>query len=933
MVGIASLVCIGSLIGLLGCDASPAERLAEAGHLVTRQDLTAALIQLKSLVQDEPDSAEARLLLGQVLLDGGDPVAAKIELQRALTLGLPAARVAPALARSLLALAENAKLLDQFGSLLPEDPPARADLKSSVAQAQATLGDLGAAHTSLRTALQAVPDHEPALLLQARLAAVAGDMPAAVAQINALLARDPKSAAGWLLKGDLLGRLQADPAPALQAYRQSQALRPGHPDAYVSLIALHLARGETEAARHQFDALRRALPEHPQTLFYGGQLALASGDLAQARDVFQRLLRAAPEHPQLLLSAGAVELQLKAPAQAEVLLSKALLVEPDAVPTRRLLAQCQLALGQPAKALVVLEPLLDLGSGSGTAIGADAAALALAAQAQMVLGKGAAAAALFEQAARLKPDDTRLRTALAMSRLANGQRDQAISELQAAAASDTGTSADLALVSAQMQLKHYDAALAAIAALERKQPDTALAPHLRGQVQLLRANTAAARQSFEQAVARDGRYFPPVAALAQLDLADQKPEAAHARYRALLLADPHNPGAHLALAALAAVTGAPREEVTGLLEEAVKANPTDLAPRLALIDHHLASFNPKAAGLAAQAALARMPDQFELLGRLGRCQLAASENQQAIITYSRMVTLQPNTPAGYLGQAEAQLAADDLSAAAKTVRRAIDLVPGGWLPAQRLGIQVALRQKQPAAALALAREVQQQRPEQAIGLVLEAEIELQQQRWDAAVPLLRKALTRDQPGPASVRLHHALLQAGKGGKASEAEAFASGWLKDHPKDAVFRFYLGDLAVARKDLPLAEQRYRAVLALQPGHALSLNNIAWLLLTQHQPGALAYAKRAAANAPNQPAVMDTLAQAYAAEGQVTQAIALQQRVLVLQPDNAFARLKLARYHAQANDKRQAKAELDRLAALGDRFAEQAEVTALRQSLGGR
>ena len=54
------------------------------------------------------------------------------------------------------------------------------------------------------------------------------------------------------------------------------------------------------------------------------------------------------------------------------------------------------------------------------------------------------------------------------------------------------------------------------------------------------------------------------------------------------------------------------------------------------------------------------------------------------------------------------------------------------------------------------------------------------------------------------------------------------------------------------------------------------------------------------------MNTLAQAYAADGQVTKAITLQQRVLVLQSDDAFARRKLARYPAQADDKRQAKTE---------------------------
>jgi hypothetical protein len=53
----------------------------------------------------------------------------------------------------------------------------------------------------------------------------------------------------------------------------------------------------------------------------------------------------------------------------------------------------------------------------------------------------------------------------------------------------------------------------------------------------------------------------------------------------------------------------------------------------------------------------------------------------------------------------------------------------------------------------------------------------------------------------------------------------------------------------------------------------------------------------------------------------------------PDDPSLRLNLARFYAQAGEKRLAKTELDRLAALGDRFARQDEVAVLSKSLGGR
>jgi cellulose synthase operon protein C len=125
----------------------------------------------------------------------------------------------------------------------------------------------------------------------------------------------------------------------------------------------------------------------------------------------------------------------------------------------------------------------------------------------------------------------------------------------------------------------------------------------------------------------------------------------------------------------------------------------------------------------------------------------------------------------------------------------------------------------------------------------------------------------------------------------------------------------------------------VLAIDPAHALSLNNVAWLLLAQKKPGALPLAQQAVQAAPDLPALRDTLAQALAADRQLPEALAMQKSALALQPDDPDLRLRLARLYAEANEKRLAKAELDRLAALGDRFPRQAEVAAVLKSLGGR
>lgn len=920
--GLALLLAVAC--GLAACGRSVDDRLGQVRTLIDKQDRAAALVSVKSLLQEKPNLGPARLLLGQLLLDRGDAAAATIELRRALELQVPQSEVLPSLARALLMGNQAALLVSQFAGTNLPDARAAAQLKTVLAEAQASLGNLDAARDSLGQALRAAPGFEPALLLQARVAAVAGDDAAALAQVDALLAQDPKSAEGWVLQGDLLGRRGADPAAITQAYQQALAVKPDHAAAHAALVHQRLARRDLAGARAQHAAMRQVLPHHPQTVLLDGQLALVQGDLPKARELFQLLLRSMPGNLALLQSAAMVELRLRAPAQAEVLLAKALQLAPGHANVRRLAAQAHLAQGQPVRALAVLDPLIGRGSAP------DVEALTLAAQAHLLAGDAAAASALFDRAAKLKPGDPAIRTAVALSRLQRGQADAALADLQQVASDDTtGTRADLALIAALMQRKALDAALQAIAGLARKLPDQPLPDQLRGQVLVHKRDLAAARSAFEQAVAKDAGYFPAVAALARLDVADQQPDTAKARFEALLKRNPRNGPAHLALAALGLRSGAGRDAVAAQLETGIRASPDDASLRLALVSHHLETTNAKAALAAAQAALAQLPDHVELLALQGQAQLMAGDHQQALVSFNRVVALQPKAPGGHLGLAETQIATNDLGAAQRSLKRALEPDPA-LLAAQRLQVLVALRQKQPDQALAVARQVQQQRPTLAAGHLLEGEVHIAAQRWPPAVAALRKAVAKADPQQAPARLHHALLRAGQ---TAEADALAASWRQSHPRDLLFLFYLGDEAMSRKDWAGAEARYRAVLAVNPDHALSLNNVAWLMMEQQKPGALALAERAVRASPDRPALRDTLAQALALDNQVPQALEMQKSALALRPDDPHLRLHLARLYARANEKKLAKAELDRLAALGDRFARQDEVAAVRKSLGGR
>ena len=228
----------------------------------------------------------------------------------------------------------------------------------------------------------------------------------------------------------------------------------------------------------------------------------------------------------------------------------------------------------------------------------------------------------------------------------------------------------------------------------------------------------------------------------------------------------------------------------------------------------------------------------------------------------------------------------------------------------------------------MARQIQQQRPTQDVGFLLEGGIEASRKQWDDALAVYRKGLKAapDSTELAS-RVHVALVTTKQ---PAAADKHVADWLKAHPKDAAFQFYLGDVALASRQLPQAEQRYREVLKLQPDNALALNNVAWLMATAKKPGSVELARKAVALLPDRPVIMDTLALALASEGQMPEAVTVMKKALALQDNNPQLRLNLAKLLVQAGDKPGAKTELEALAALGDKFPRQGEVAELLKTL---
>ncbi|HLO96503.1 MAG TPA: XrtA/PEP-CTERM system TPR-repeat protein PrsT [Burkholderiaceae bacterium] len=904
MLAISRTILAASLAAaLLGACGSktPEQHLSSAKAMLAKNDGKSAAIELKSALQGDPSMAEARFLLGTTLLAQGDPISARIELEKARELGYPADQLVPPLARVLFIYGEYEKVLSEFSRTQLDVPAAQADLMTTLAESALLLKRKEYAERFIQSALSLDAKQPRTLLVAANVAGYSGDYEVALQRVAQVLADEPKNAKAWLAKAEFLRFGLGRDAESVAAYEQALALDPKSVGANVGLSTFRLTKGELEAARKQVELMRKALPNHPQTHFVAALVALEVGDLKQANEESQAMLKLGPEDARFLHLAGAIAAQSGALLVAEKYLSQSLNQSADNPSARLLLAHTLLKAGEAGKALGALQPLMEQH-------GRSHAAMALAGQAYLMLGETGKAVDAFRKAVDLDPKDVRSKTALAVVDLEKGRVDEGLGALKGLAATDTtGYTADLALISALLSRGDSVGALHAIEQLQQKQPRLPDAPYLRGSIQLRAKQLAEARASFEQALQLAPGHFQSAIALAMLDVEAGRIADAINRFDAMVDKDPRNIRARMAAIELRVRAGASANDYEQLLLGAIKSSPDAAEPRLALIRHRMAQGDVKQGLQAAQEGQSAIPDSAEMLLALGQVQALSGDVNQAVSTLNKLVAKMPNSPDPYLRMAEVHGQVKDLTSAAQDLRRAMVLAPrNAEVIGKLVAVQVALGKFSDARAALKDMEVAG--VAKPVVLTAMGDVAYAQKAWADAVRNYRAALDLQRDDvTVAVKLHTVLVKAGQ---TADAARFASGWMSAHAKDAHFLSNLASQALQADKLSEAESLYKQVLVLEPRHSAALNNLAWLLLKSGKPGAVEYAQRAVQVRDDVDEYWDTLAMAHLAAKEPSRALEALRKAVQLNPASAAFRLHLAEALLAAGDKNGAKAELTKL-----------------------
>ncbi|GGC97206.1 XrtA/PEP-CTERM system TPR-repeat protein PrsT [Undibacterium terreum] len=886
--------------------------VSEAKQYQEKGDNKAAIIQLKNALQKDPNNAEARYMLAGIYNESGDPVSAEKELRKALSLGLSAEKGKAVLGKALLMQGQFQKALDETKI----DPGAKPDPAILTLRGNAYLaaGQFAESQKSFDEALKLQPNYVDGLIGLAKLAFAQKDIATAVKLAEQATTSNPKNADAWMFKGDV-ARSQGKPDDALASYAEALKLQPESVVAHLTRANVEIGQKKFTEAQADVDAAKKFAPGNIIVLYTQALLHFSQGKNAPALEALQQVQRGAPDYMPGVLLTGAVQFALGSYEQAEQALKKYLGANPNSLYAQKLMAGILVKSKQAKRALVFLEPALKQ-------YPQDTQLLAMAGEAAMQAKDYAKATEYFEKASAIAPQNAEFRTSLGMSKLGSGDNEKAIAELEKASDLDAKSpKAGILLLMTHLRLKEYDKAMAAANLLEKETPDNPLIYNLKGGIYLARKDKVKARESFEKALALQPTYFPAAANLANLDVSENKLDAAKKRFLNILDKDKKNEAAMLSLANIALAENN-NEEAKKWLEKANTDNPSSFQATQLLATHYLRMGDKQKALVFAKKAQVLNPTAPEFLGLLARAQQVTGDNQGALDSYSKIAAMLPESPAAQFSVVTPYLTLNKDAEALEAVKKTLRLDPN-FRDAQTALAMLEAKQGNFDLSLQTARQTQKQDPKSPRGYVTEGDILYGQKKYTPAIAAYEKGWALEKNPQILIKLHAAMFA---DGKIKEADARLNQWLKDQPNDNNVRMYLATylLATQKSKLPAIEQ-FQILLKAAPDNVVVLNNLAWAYDQEKDPKALGYAEKAYKLAPESAAVLDTYGWLLIQKEDVKTGLPLLKKAASLSPTAAEIRFHYAQALIKSGDKTGARSELEATIANGKGYAKLDEAKA--------
>ncbi|MEM7253020.1 MAG: XrtA/PEP-CTERM system TPR-repeat protein PrsT [Pseudomonadota bacterium] len=893
------------------------EHLSRARGFTAEDNVRAGIIEYQNAIQLEPGNLDARAELGVLQLRLGALGAALKELRQARRLGDRTPGLTLSIVRALLGSRRYKEALVELEAPEVANPQYAIDTSLLAAQAWVGLGEPDRGRELYESVLATNPEVASAEIGLARIYLDRGNEAEGLRRIARAMEIDPTYAPAHMQRGQVaLAQGQFDVAEA--SYAEAVRLDAWNVSARIGKARALVAQNALEAARDELHVLRKYAPGHTAVNFLRALVARRDFDNNRARSALSAVLRKNPEHYPSLLLLGSIQHESGELAAALSNLTRFVRAHPNHVYALRRLAGAQIELGLYEDAASKLVRVLEIEP-------RNLDVLSLLGQLYSEQSRYQLARDYFEQAVLLEPDDATLRTYLGMAELSVGDTERGISHLEVArAAAQDSLKSDVLLFFAKIKAGRTDDALVTARELVGERPYEAAFHNLLGIGLEATGDAKGAEVAYRKAFDLDSsdpaaalnlgrlkrfagdsegakrRYAavqegtepgsPPhvgaTIALAELAEEEGNAELARQQYASVLEFEEGNVPAAMGLAGLAEGAGNSAEAKV-VLELARARNPDALEPRLALIERYHRDKEWDALLPVAEEAQALIPRDPGVLRVLGEAYIRREALDKALGAYQQLVDVAPAVGDAHYRLGAVYVLKRELGTALGFFARALEL--DSKHIGARLGLgALSLTQQDISAAEGHLRRARQIGGDDHGTTVLEGDIHFAKGKLREAIRSYKRAETEKLSPAVVIKLHSAQRRVGK---TDEALATLDAWLDKHPTSIPILELAARAAIEEDRSEEAIDYFEKILSLQPQHARTLNNLAWMHFDLGDDRALEFAQRAWRVDEENPDYLFTLGWMTVTLGEVDLGLQYLRQAVRARPDDSNLRLRFA------------------------------------------
>ena len=860
-----------------------------------------AIVQLKDVLQLDPENIEARFLLGEIYLKSGDPASAEKELRRAALLDDELTRIAPLLLEAMLAQAKFDAIDQYLQSNSSEDPLLKSVFNVYEGFVALSRKQYQQAEAFFHEALATDPANAKAVLGLAGSKLTQSDSPAALKILTNHLKQTPDDVKALALRAAIFQQ-QGKSQQAEQDFLAILKIKPADYKARLGMVLLKVRQKKAAEALAHIGKLPENFKHSPIVDYMTAVALYIQNDLDKAEKHLQDVLKRVPDHLQSRLLLGIINYSKNNWQLAEDHFRPVSKRLPNNSNIAALLAATYLKLEKPEQAIKLLEKLIADTNLQNVQI------FSLLGSAYLQKGDNNKSQQWLNKAVSLAPDQAEVRTQLALGLLAGGDTNSAISALESAV--DLGQDliqTDILLIMSHLKAGDSKKAISVSKLLQEKYPDNPIVLNLAGLSHFADEQYETADELFIKAIKQDPDFSVATLNRARIKLATNDLAGAKKHFKTVLEQQPEDLTALLGLSQIAGHEKNRKQQV-GYLERIVKIEPQHSLAVLQLAELYLRMDQPsKSLELLSRIPAEKLAEPAYLRIR-GMAQISARQAGAAIETLSQLVNKAPDNVESNFQLGRAYLLNNDMQKANESFNTTAKLDKSLNHPVVWLALaETSLKLKDFKQVLSVT--------DRLLGKPLEtaAIYELRAAAFEGLGKIddVGNALSQSyQLEPTSRRANMLANYYNKNKQTEVAIKVLSDWLHKNPEDAVTHSILGLTYQQQGRYDLAIESYERSLKHNPDDAITMNNLAWLYHKQGDKRAVSLAKQAYEKSQKHAEIIDTYGWILFETGKTHKALPILQQALLLKPSHPEIAYHVAAALKKLNRMDEAKTIIERI-----------------------